>query len=239
MLIKPFLQWEGSFDTLFSIPEPIQGLICAATQPIELTQEKLNTLQTHLELPEALKNAVLKRQVEFLTGRACAQSALQQLGVDFNETLGVGASREPLWPEGIIGSITHNAHWALALAAQCHTLCLLGIDLETIVDPQTEANIEALVCTPQEQQQLIQAGLNHQQATTLLFSAKESLFKALYPSVQRYFDFSCARLSTFSIAHRHMTLTLTQTLSDDCPEAREINCYYALDKTQVITLCVE
>lgn len=239
MLINPFFKQAASFEALFLLPEHIKGMISAITQPIEQTAVNRNRLLTHLELPESLNRAVLKRQIEFLTGRDCARTVLKNLGINFQGTLGIGSSREPLWPSGIIGSITHNAHWALAVAAQCQAISILGIDLETIIDQETESNIEALVCTPQEQQQLIEAGLNHQQATTLLFSAKESLFKALYPSVQRYFDFSCARLSSVSTENCHISLTLTQTLCNDCPESRKINCYYALDDTQVLTLCVE
>ncbi|CAG9001143.1 MAG: Enterobactin synthase component D [Candidatus Celerinatantimonas neptuna] len=240
MLIEPYLKQPASLEALFSLPEHIRGMISVSAQPIEKTEDKRNALQqAQLELPESLKHAILKRQVEFLTGRNCARTVLQNLGVDFRGTLGIGSSREPLWPEGIIGSITHNAHWALAVAAQHRNLRILGIDLETLIDQKTVSDVETLVCTPFEQQQLIDAGLSRQQATTLLFSAKESLFKALYPSVQSYFDFSCARLTRVYNTEHRINLALTKTLCETCQNSRILNCYYALDDSQVITLCVE
>src|SRR5208282_5779110 len=61
-------------------------------------------------LPEEaayLGRSVPKRAQEFAAGRVCARRALAELGVvDF--PLRVGEDREPLWPEGTVGSITHT-----------------------------------------------------------------------------------------------------------------------------------
>jgi hypothetical protein len=61
-----------------------------------------------------LRNSVPKRQAEFVAGRICAREALTGWGHD-NVVVGIGAHREPIWPQGLLGSITHCADYAAAV----------------------------------------------------------------------------------------------------------------------------
>ena len=63
--------------------------------------------QLGLALPVTLDKAVQKRKAEFLAGRYCARAALAQLDGSLAVNIGIGANREPLWPPGFVGSITH------------------------------------------------------------------------------------------------------------------------------------
>ncbi|MEV4420566.1 hypothetical protein AB0L40_11415 [Patulibacter sp. NPDC049589] len=56
----------------------------------------------------AVRHAVETRRREFVTGRACAHRALAALGVPVVPIMS-GPNREPLWPEGVVGSITHGS----------------------------------------------------------------------------------------------------------------------------------
>lgn len=68
-----------------------------------------------LECPPHVARSVVKRQAEYYHGRLCARRALQSIGIhDF--TVHTGKQREPVWPPGVIGSISHNGEFAVAVA---------------------------------------------------------------------------------------------------------------------------
>ncbi|MEI8635195.1 hypothetical protein P4S72_30355 [Vibrio sp. PP-XX7] len=84
--------------------------------PIQCSENYLTWLQTQgVTLPDTLHRAVLKRKCEFLAGRLCAKRAMAECGINAETTLGIGEHREPLWPEGVIGSISHCDTQAVAV----------------------------------------------------------------------------------------------------------------------------
>ena len=56
------------------------------------------------------------RLAEFRHGRACARLALGRIGAGAHD-IPVGASREPIWPTGVVGSISHAGTAAAAVVA--------------------------------------------------------------------------------------------------------------------------
>jgi 4'-phosphopantetheinyl transferase N-terminal domain len=60
-----------------------------------------------------------------------------------------GLGREPAWPQGIVGSITHCGPWAIAAVASSESIEALGIDLEDYrVVPHEE--MADLICRDSE-----------------------------------------------------------------------------------------
>jgi len=122
---------------------------------------------------------------EFAHGRACARAALARLGI-VDCPIPVGENRAPLWPAEIVGSISHAGNAASAVVAKTSDLQALGIDLE-IREPLDPPLIKML-CRPEE---LI--WLNRSTAADgfakIIFSAKESLFKCVWPTLRRFIDF--------------------------------------------------
>lgn len=135
----------------------------------------------------AAANMQPERRREFAHGRACARTALVELGIA-DTPIPVGAAREPVWPDGIVGSITHCGLHAAAVAAQRRITAGLGIDLEAS-EPLEEGQIR-LICRPAEQDWLRQHIDNRPELAKLVFSAKESLYKCLWPSVRQFIEFS-------------------------------------------------
>ena len=137
-----------------------------------------------------IASAVQKRRDEFSTGRVCAKRALQDLGVEVQALL-PGEKREPLWPQGLIGSISHSADCCMAAVSQATELLSLGLDVE-----KREGVSEAvckLVCVEDELQAL--GELRHDpEIWKLIFSAKESIYKCLYPLLNQWIGFSQASL---------------------------------------------
>ncbi|MCY2977446.1 MAG: 4'-phosphopantetheinyl transferase superfamily protein [Planctomycetota bacterium] len=132
-----------------------------------------------------IKGAVEKRAKEFATGRFCARSALSRLGLPPGP-IPVGPNREPQWPVGIAGSITHCKGYCSAAVARIGGIVSIGIDAE--IDEPIPADVLSLISNPSEI-----AAINELSAGThwdkLLFSAKESVFKALFPLTAQWLDF--------------------------------------------------
>ena len=124
------------------------------------------------------------RRDAFVQGRLCARHCMGQLGLP-EVPLPVGEQRAPLWPPGVVGSISHCDGRALAAAARIEVAGGLGVDLE-LRAPLEPAVLE-LVCTPVERDWLAQAESGD--AARLLFAAKESIYKCLWTRVRRFIDF--------------------------------------------------
>ena len=135
--------------------------------------------------------ACRKRQIEFASGRAAARFALNEVGVEALPVLR-GQKGEPHWPPGIVGSITHCYPWSVAVAIRYPNIFATGVDLET-TERMRGAEISELVCGSDELD-WVRAG-NLKERLTMIFSAKESVYKAFYPLCQRYIDFKDVELT--------------------------------------------
>jgi enterobactin synthetase component D len=136
--------------------------------------------------------AVAKRRAEFLAGRFAARQALAALGVD--ATPGRNEDGTPLWPELVSGSITHGAARALCAVARAAEVRSLGIDVERLMGEAAKDELRARICSREERALLARLASPEHHLVTFAFSAKESLYKCLYPLVGHYMDFSAARV---------------------------------------------
>ena len=191
--------------------------------PTTFTDADLLWLPHHAEL----SNAGRKRKAEHLAGRIAAAHALPDHAVP-----GIGPSGEPLWPEGFSGSITHSGTQAMAVVVR-HPDALVGIDCEAILPDREAREIQDGIVDAQEAICLTHSGYPFALALTLAFSAKESLFKALFPQVKTYIGFDCARIMTLD--ERTLTLALTRPQAE-FKENTLFTVHWLLDGNQVITL---
>lgn len=157
-------------------------------------------------------NTSLKRKRDFCLGRMAAHLALKQMGFPTPPPVLKGEAGEPLWPDGVAGSITHCGNWAIAVAAQREQAGTIGIDLEQVtssagippsavspVDYSTKMrmlqaeDVADLICLESELDGLTPEQ-DYSERVTMLFSAKEAIFKAFYPLCRRFIDFKEVRL---------------------------------------------
>lgn len=132
--------------------------------------------------------AVDKRRREFTAVRACARRAMAKLGLPPQPVL-PGDRGAPCWPDGLLGSMTHCDGYRAAALTLTTDLASLGIDAEPH-SPLPEG-ILLPVSLPAERARL--ALLAAEQPGThwgrLLFSAKESVYKAWFPLTGEWLDF--------------------------------------------------
>lgn len=135
-----------------------------------------------------------KRRREFATGRHCARTALAELGVAPAPVLR-GEMGAPLWPPGIVGSITHCAGYRGAAVARARDVLTTGVDAEP--DEPLPHGVLDLVALPGERERL--RDLSAAEPGTcwdrLLFSAKESVYKAWFPLTGRWLGFHDADIT--------------------------------------------
>lgn len=131
-----------------------------------------------------LSKAVEKRRREFRAGRHCAHTLFQQQGIHCNALL-KGKQREPVWPSGWVGSISHTQ--GLCVAAIASDEHYLGIGLDVEAATPLSQDVLNLVCDPYEQAQICQLtqkiGNDYASASLdkLIFSAKECIHKVYFP----------------------------------------------------------
>ena len=148
--------------------------------------EDVTALDFFGEEAAAVAKAVPTRQEEFLRGRSCLRACLSRLGAPRGPIL-PAATREPVMPAGYVGAITHGAGGIVAVAARATACASIGIDLEDTAPVDSE--VLALALTPEEHALVVQSDEGARLAL-LIFSAKESIHKAVFPSTRRWFEFS-------------------------------------------------
>lgn len=168
---------------------PFPGLVWAdRTMPGEMSD-------LHAEEVVFVSQAVLSRQLEFAAGRACAREALKSFG--FHQfQLRMAETRAPIWPESIVGSITHTEGYCAAVVGRRSQFASIGIDAEII--GKVEHSVWGLVFTDKEIVFLANMTMAEQAImSTLLFSAKEAFFKCQHFLTNTWLDFLEVEIDIF------------------------------------------
>lgn len=185
-----------------------------------------------IPFPQSLNSAVVKRRAEYVAVRYATKILLQIEGC--NNTPGIGWDRAPVWPSGWCGSLSHTDGYAIALVTSQEAGLIPGVDIETF-SSLTIRETANLFSSLDEQALLVASGIDYELALLITFSAKESLFKALYPEVRHFFGFEAARVCKIEVLHQRITLELTQSLTQYRAKGSQIVGYYILRDNQVIT----
>lgn len=139
------------------------------------------------ELAQLSAGAVVKRRREFSLGRVAARRAMEAIGHSPTPLL-IGHNREPRWPETLRGSISHAAGWGAAAVAPASAVLNLGLDLED--SRSIRPGIEEAVTDVEERRWTAGDPLK----VAMVFSAKESVFKAFHRFRREYFGFEAVHL---------------------------------------------
>lgn len=134
-----------------------------------------------------MTKAVDKRRREFTAGRVLARQVLARL--DRKDVVLVnGDDRAPIWPEGIVGSITHTAGWCAVVVAPTSRRRALGLDIESD-EPLKPAILEAITA-PEDRAWLAERPeAERLRLGKVIFSAKECAYKAQYALTREFLGF--------------------------------------------------
>jgi len=146
------------------------------TQPAQLYPEELS----------GLADAVHVRRREFALGRQCARAALVGLGYP-PAIIPIGESGAPVWPRGCFGSITHCRGFVGAAVGRAEDVSGVGIDAEPA--EALEPRVASAVCTGEERLWVLDQAARSTPWTKVLFSAKEAIYKCVYPRTRMRLDF--------------------------------------------------
>ncbi|GHG85877.1 4'-phosphopantetheinyl transferase family protein [Streptomyces lanatus] len=141
--------------------------------------------------------AVDKRRQEFAVVRSCARRAMEKLGVPPRPIL-PGERGAPGWPAGLVGSMTHCDGYSAAALVRAADLASLGIDAEP--HQTLPEGVLPAVALPAEEERLRRLADEHPDIhwDRLLFSAKESVYKAWFPLTGEWLDFTEADIDVFA-----------------------------------------
>ncbi|MCQ8866640.1 4'-phosphopantetheinyl transferase family protein [Vibrio splendidus] len=189
-------------------------------------------------LPNEMKRAVTKRKAEFIAGRRAALHALRIEGCDCLE-LPIGEHRSPVWPEGWIGSISHTDDLAVATVSSLSDVSLVGLDVEELINENQVMSLMPMFVSPQEIKHLARTHLPIQWFVTLVFSAKESIFKAIYPHVKTYLEFRDSKLMSIDMDKGEAHFQLCERGEKVFGEALILCVYFFFKQGKAYTLVCE
>ena len=131
----------------------------------------------------AVANAIERRRIEFARGRSCARRAMAMLAIEPAPVL-AGPDRAPIWPAGVIGSITHCQGYACAGVGGVAEWSAIGIDAELVQVLEPEIVDDILLDTERALDPCV------------VFSIKEAFYKAVYPRLQLILEFHDVEVTT-------------------------------------------
>lgn len=171
------------------MPGQLPGFVSYAVVPAQSLREE-DVLPGEMALLRP--GTTQRRRLSFMLGRQAGHEALTVAGYGSQAIL-AGSRREPVWPEGVCGSITHTTEVGAALVGPADKTDGIGIDFEV---SQSAPELDSTVLVPEELEWLDRLeSAERAEAVLCLFSAKECIYKAFFPRVQTYFGFDRATLT--------------------------------------------
>ena len=185
-----------------------------------------------------------QRLRSYSTGRYLSHQLLANAGFPDTDVLS-GDEREPLWPPGVQGSISHTDAWCLVAMTTAVRYCGLGVDIEQV--QALESGLRDIVLTQQEQRDIAAlpalSPLQQTSGNTLsvtgwpavYFSIKESLFKCRFPVERQWIDFHQATVSVDPDA-RTFSAVFAPELDNTLLNNSNLNGQFAIIDDHVISV---
>lgn len=177
--------------------------------------------QAGLLLPPSISHSVPKRQAEYFHGRLAARTALRAAGAMDADVL-TGTQREPVWPAGMTGAITHQGPYAGAAVMPVDAVNGIGIDIEAPISDDAREAVTQLAVTAGELGALrSESVLPDPVLLALAFSGKESFYKALFYRVGRFFGFEAIELTGCSTERGELHFVCRAALTPEWQHGRK------------------
>lgn len=196
---------------------------------VSLPVSAIEVEKSSVEIPQDLKSSIELRQREYVAGRLCAQKAIERIT---GEQVAVGRDERglPVWPQNIVGSITHSAGIAGAAIALNTRYSRLGIDVEEVVSEEHAQGLLS-VCTSSEEREFFGTPTK----ATQLFAAKEAFYKAFYADLGGIIDFTDVYGELLPTGDS-VRITTTRELGS-LPSGFYVDVQVLVDKGMVVAVC--
>lgn len=185
-------------------------------------------------------NVSNKRRTEFLLGRFLAHQALLRVGCK-NPFVGVKKDRSPIWPRGFHGSISHCESTIVCAVFKYDFSSRIGIDVENFIC-EYDANVLCKSIANKNEMKLLQVKNSttiDSKNLTAIFSAKESLYKALNPELGFFFGFESASLTRINKTDNSFSIVLNKQLSPTLQVGKKFYGIVLFDSSTVLTFILE
>jgi len=161
------------------------------------------------EIP-ATSTMAVSRRLEYTAGRIAARAAMSQFSV-YNKPVITGQDRAPIWPTGLVGSISHTKDYCIAAIAHSNDIHIMGIDIEP--NRPLDAVLTYEICNSTERGWLAQQPACQQGTfARLIFSAKECTYKCQYMLTRKLFGFKALNIK-IDLATTSFCATFTHPVS--------------------------
>lgn len=174
-----------------------------------------------------------KRRRQYILGRLAAEEMLRSL-IDDSSPITNGPRGEPIWPPGVVGSITHTSSIAIAVGALAEVVRGVGVDAEEKTRRISEGVIEK-ISRDEERRWIYEKTDEVNERALTLFSVKESIFKALYPTYRRELSFKDAQVT---IGPAGDITALLSHVSSDMTIQEELTGQVISDPSFIVTLVI-
>jgi 4'-phosphopantetheinyl transferase EntD len=220
-----------------SVIHMIEQLLPAGVAVVEAFQDNPDE-PTFPGEEDLVAKAVEKRRREFITARRCAREALAMLG-RAPSPIRSGSGREPRWPIGIVGSITHTTNFRAAALAPQSLVASIGIDAEP--NEPLPDGVEDVVAIGSESQMLAELACAFPATHwgRVLFSAKEAVYKAWYPLTGRWLGFEDARLTIDPAGTFAAKLLIDGARTDGGPPLTELRGRFLIARGLIATAAID
>lgn len=191
---------------------------------------------SHIDLPVNVRGAVRKRQAEYFFGRAAARIAMGDNIPPF-VSVRTGPMREPIWPEGIVGSISHSGDLAVAVIMPGTRCGGIGIDAEAILSADAVKAVTRIALDEMEVRLLRASSMDPATAFTLAFSAKESFFKGAFAKVGQFFEFNAVRILAVDHDRQVLRMQVRENLSSSFRVGDPLEVHYVTLQSGAVLTC--
>ncbi len=153
------------------------------------------------------------RKKEFLLSRFLYKKIMNEsFNINVNE-LKRSSERMPVAPIGFCLSVSHDQDFVIVAVSKI--LLGVGVDIEKIgrIKPRVENHI--LAPNDNVADLLESSTLDRESVLALIFSAKESLYKLLFPFVRKYFGFMSAYVCSIDNKSNTFVIALNESLANE------------------------
>ena len=184
-----------------------------------------NPSRLHPVEMSAIENATPARAREFAAGRQAARQALVKLGLG-DTAIDRLPDRRPIWPIGVIGSISHSQTFAVAAVSRDEQLLGLGLDIEQPMLDDVDMVAKAVLTADEFESagSIGSAQLGHHVAKVL--GCKEAVYKAVYPILGEYFDFRDLQIEFDGVDDSYLAKAVSPLRSKDLIEVGRGRCRF-------------